>query len=185
METIPILEARGILTAEVRKWLQDNRIENADDLIQSFGSTEELLEDAPFLAEAWAEAAQHASSGQKLGRRPSQVLRALRFSAAMCEPIPSPPVRAWKARQRPYQPRGTGPEDVKSKDKSSRREAAPKNRSRKYETRKKDQSEDVNSLSPKLVMYFTIPINHLCPMPVAESTNKPFHKPLLQTGLEI
>ena len=122
MRLAPLLAARNLYTDQVRTWLHANVCRTTDDLAYAFKDNSQLLEIAPFLAEAWVVAAAHCSSDTELVARVRAMNSDFYKSKAACRPL-SPPKPA-KRKKKPYRPRTTGPKDVKGEDRRRREKAA-------------------------------------------------------------
>ena len=120
MDARALLSSKGLLTGTVGSWMRKQFVRTVDELAYFFLTNDEILDEAPFMADAWISAVANKSHAYELHGRMLRMLSEVRQASEMC--LPSPPPKPRK--QRPHRPRAKGPTDSKAKDVAARASAA-------------------------------------------------------------
>ena len=120
MDVRALLSSKGLLTKAVDAWLRKQFVRTVDELAYFFITNDEILNEAPFMADAWISAVANKSHTYELHARMLRMLNEVRQASEMCLPPPPPRPR----RKRLHKPRTQGPTDNKAKDVAARASAA-------------------------------------------------------------
>ena len=122
-----VLRALGLLTAEVQQWLSDEEVVTLDDLAMSFTSAQRVMDEAPFMTEAWAAAAARQSEAWRGKAGLKVLLQGLREAGrAIAGRAPAGAKSSVKSKlpRRTGKPRAKPVVKAKAVDKATRTKAA-------------------------------------------------------------
>ena len=122
-----LLEDCGLDTPQVAQWLEQEGVEYIDDLAHCFRSAKHVMEECPFMLEAWLKAASRKTDAWRRTTDYAQAMRALQGAStaisSACSATPGNGLQR-KGPAKAVRPKAGAPINAVSKDAAARTRAA-------------------------------------------------------------